>query len=158
MAGRKSKYHTHVQPKLKLIQNWCKDGDIEATIVKRLGVAMSTFCEYKLKYAELVEALKNGKEEIDYMVENALLKRALGYKTLEKHKEIDKDGNEKIKEILKEVAPEVIAQIFWLKNRRPDKWRDKHDINQNNANFENDGFIEAINGTAKEDWEDDNNS
>lgn len=124
-AGRKSKYETHVLPKLKLIKNWCRDGDIEETICKKLGIAVSTFGEYKIKYSELVEVLKIGKEEIDYKVENALLKRALGYKTKEIHKTEDYNGNVQIKEVIKEVFPDTTAAIFWLKNRKRKEWNEK---------------------------------
>lgn len=127
-SGCKSKYFTHVEPRLTSIKNWCKDGEIEATICKRLGVSVSVFNEYKQKYPELVEALKNGKEDIDYMVENSLLKRALGYKYKEVHKMITDAGETITKEILKEVPPDVTAQIYWLKNRKPVQWRDRHEI------------------------------
>lgn len=125
MAGRKNKYETHVKPKLELIQNWCKDGLIELEICKRLGVGVSTFAKYKNDNSELREALKNGKEEIDYMVENALLKRALGHKIKELKKTTNEEGEESMVEIIKEVPAEVVACIFWLKNRKPEKWRDK---------------------------------
>jgi ACT domain-containing protein len=126
--GRKSKWETHVKPKLKLIQNWCKDGDIEEVICKKLGVGVSTFARYKDEFKELREVLKNGKAEIDYMVENALLKRALGSKTKELKKTIDAEGNEIITETVKEIVPDTTAQIFWLKNRKPEQWRDKKHI------------------------------
>ena len=125
---KKHYYELRVQPKLKLIQNWCKDGELEATICKRLGVGISTFARYKNKYEELREALKNGKMEIDYMVENSLLKKALGYKIKEVQKITDPDGGLTIKETLKEIPPDTTAQIFWLKNRVKDKWRDVNKV------------------------------
>lgn len=78
-GGRKSKYESHVQDRLFEIQCWARDGLIDEQIANNLGVAYSTFREYVKKYPALSAALKRGKEVIDYQVENALLKRALGY-------------------------------------------------------------------------------
>ena len=66
--------------------------------------------------------------EIDYMVENSLLKKALGYKIKEVQKITDPDGGLTIKETLKEIPPDTTAQIFWLKNRVKDKWRDVNKV------------------------------
>lgn len=137
MAGeRKSKYHTHVEPKLLLIEAWARDGMIEEDIAKKLGVAYSTFRKYRDEQEALSAALKRGKEVADVEVENALFKRAVGYQYDEVTKElmtvITDDGPKKelvvTKRVTKEVQPDVTAQIFWLKNRRPDKWRDKQEI------------------------------
>lgn len=70
---------------------------------------------------------KKGKEVVDIEVENALLKRALGYSYEEKKVEVSEEGT-KVTKTIKEVVPDTTAQIFWLKNRRPDRWRDKQDI------------------------------
>lgn len=120
----KSKYFTHVEPKLELIECWARDGLTDEQIAKNLGVAVSTFNEYKNKYPEFSESLKKGKEIIDYQVENALLKRALGYE----YEEITYENGEETKRVVKQVAPDTTAQIFWLKNRKPQQWRDKKDI------------------------------
>lgn len=84
MAGRKSKYESHVESRLFEIEHWARDGLIEEEICKRLGVGVSTFNEYKLKYLELTEALKKGREISDYEVEDALFKKATGYEFEEK--------------------------------------------------------------------------
>lgn len=133
MAGRKNKYITHVQPKLILIEGWCREGLIEKDIAKKLGVAYSTFRKYKNEYSALSAALKKGKEIADYEVENSLFKRAVGYEYEEKKviNYINEDGTEREfkREVQKkQVPPDVTAQIFWLKNRKPDKWRDKQEI------------------------------
>ena len=60
-------------------------------------------------------------------MENALLKRALGYTYTETKKERTAEGV-RTTTTIKEVVPDTTAQIFWLKNRRPDRWRDKQDI------------------------------
>lgn len=120
----KSKYLTHVEPKLKLIEGWARDGLTDEQIAKNLNIAYSTFKEYKNKYPAFSATLKRGKEIVDYEVENALLKRALGYE----YDEITYENGEEVKRVTKQVAPDTTAQIFWLKNRKPDKWRDKKDV------------------------------
>lgn len=137
-GGRKGKYYSHVEPKLLLIEAWARDGFTIEQIAEKLGVAASTFFDYKNKYPELSEALKKGQEVADVEVENALFKRAIGYRydevTREATKVKDPDTGEWVdvmaetKRVTKEVQPDVTAQIFWLKNRRPDVWRDKKDV------------------------------
>lgn len=140
-GGRKSKYQTHVEPKLLLVEAWARDGMVQEDIAKKLGVAMSSFSDYKNKFPELSEALKRGQEVVDVEVENALLKRAMGYRYEEVTKEPgtieDEESGElkrvmvETKRVTKEVQPDVTAQIFWLKNRKPDVWRDKQQVDTN---------------------------
>ncbi|WP_291563694.1 MULTISPECIES: helix-turn-helix transcriptional regulator [unclassified Clostridium] len=141
----KSKYETNVKDKLMLVEGWARNGLTDEQIAKNLGIAYSTFREYKKKYSALSAALKKGKEVIDFEVENALLKRALGYEyeevTQERVLRKDERGQpitdihgfplyEMVvtKKVKKEVTPDTTAQIFWLKNRKPQEWRDKRDI------------------------------
>lgn len=123
-GGRRSKYHTHVEPRLIEVEGWARDGLIDEQIAKNLGVAVSTFHSYKNKFPELRESLKRGKEVVDREVENALLKRALGYQYVE----ITEENGVETKRVIKHVSPDTTAQIFWLKNRKPADWRDKRDI------------------------------
>lgn len=96
----KGKYQRWLEPDgLTLLEGWARDGLTDEQIAKNCGCNAGTLYEWKKKYPEISEALKKGKEVVDYEVENALLQSA-------------RDGN-------------TTAQIFWLKNRRPDKWRDK---------------------------------
>src|SRR5690606_41175172 len=69
-GGRKSKYHTHVEPRLKEIEAWARDGLTDEQIAKNLGVAYSTFRKYKDEYPAFSAALKKGKEVVDIEVEN----------------------------------------------------------------------------------------
>lgn len=125
----KTKYETVVFPNLELIERWKRNGANEEEIAKRLGIAYSTFNVYKNQKSELSEALKKGAEIVDTEVENALLKRALGYNYNETTKERNEDGELVVTKIVtKQVAPDTTAQIFWLKNRCPDKWKDKKEI------------------------------
>lgn len=110
------------------ITAWARDGLTEEQISHNMGISLTTLKEWKKKYQAIATALKKGKEVIDFEVENALLKRALGYETSEEKIVIrDFDGKVfKEKTITKKsVPPDTTAQIFWLKNRKPDYWRDK---------------------------------
>ena len=102
------------------LEGWARDGLTDRQIAQNAGITESTLYEWKNKYPEISESLKKGKEIVDYQVENALLKKALGYKTTEMR--LTKDGD--LVEVEKEVPGDVAAQIFWLKNRKPDKWKD----------------------------------
>lgn len=95
-----AKYQEWLDPDgLTLLEGWARDGLTEEQIARNIGCGLSTLKEWKNKFPAILDALKRGKEVVDFEVENALLKSAM-------------DGN-------------TTAQIFWLKNRRPDKWRDK---------------------------------
>lgn len=101
----KGKYEYWLSPEgVLLIEGWARDGLTDEQIAHNMGITRETLRVWKNKYSVISVTLKNGKEVIDYKVENALLNSAL-------------EGN-------------TTAQIFWLKNRRPDKWRDKiNDVN-----------------------------
>ena len=133
MAGRKSYWGTRIEPRLKEIAAWCRDGYTDKLICEALGISVDTFCKYKLLKPELAEALKVNKAIADLTVENSLYMRANGYKYKEVVKEIRTDANGNIiakhaKETEKTVLPDVTGQIFWLKNRQPGKWRDRQQL------------------------------
>ena len=115
---------------LILLQGWARGGLTEEKIAKKCSVSPSTLSEWKNKFPEIAEALKEGKEVIDTLVENALLKRALGYTYEEntyERKQITEEGDTGMvltKTVTKEVIPDTTAQIFWLKNRKKAEWRD----------------------------------
>lgn len=123
-AGRKSKYATHVKPKLGDIVEWCKKGLTEEEICKLLSVSTSAFANYKNEYVELQDALKEGKTVADDTVVQALYKTAVGYDYTEQA--VTNSGD--IVEVRKYSKPNTTAQIFWLKNRRRDDWRDKQEV------------------------------
>jgi hypothetical protein len=131
----KSKYFTHVEPKLDEVLKWAKDGLSDKQIAMNLGIAYSTFREYRDKHSALSAILKKGKESSNKQVENALFKRALGYDYEEVIEELitnDITGIEElkvVKKVTKVAHPDTTAIIFWLKNRMPDKWKnDPHKV------------------------------
>lgn len=143
-----NKYKSHVEPKLGIIEGWARDGLTDEQIAKNLGVAYSTFNDYKVKHPELSEALKEGKSVIDLEVENALLKRALGYSYKETMIEKSETGS-KTRVTTKQVVPDVTAQIFWLKNRKPKQWRDRVEAPQDSSEDKLAKLCKAITEAAK---------
>lgn len=121
----KGKYKEWLKPeKLTLLEGWARDGLTDEQIAKNIGIRRETFIEWKKKYPNISNTIKKGKEVIDYEVENALLKAALGFEYEETVTE--KNGDKVLMKKMKRYAqPNSTALIFWLKNRRPDKWRDK---------------------------------
>lgn len=127
-GGRKSKYTTHVLPNLERIPSWRKQGLTEEQIARKLGVAMSTFSDYKLKYSELMEVLKKGKEHLVEELETSLFKRAMGYDTEEVKIEKNENGVViRTTTTTKHIVPDVGAIAFALKNLTT-TWRDRQDI------------------------------
>lgn len=108
------------------MEGWARDGLTNEQIAHNMGITSKTLYEWQNKYSDISDTLKRGKEVIDRQVENALLKRALGYKYEEVTEEESEHGSKR-KVTIKEVIPDTTAQIFWLKNRKPNEWRDKHE-------------------------------
>lgn len=92
------------------VEKLCKLGATDEQIAEFFDVAVATIYNWKNKHPEFVEAIKNGKVIADMQVSNSLFRRAVGY-------EMPDTG--------KHVSPDVTAQIFWLKNRQPEYWRDR---------------------------------
>ena len=126
-VGRPSKYKGDetccIAYKLALL------GLIDIKIAEYLEVNQDTIYEWKKKYPEFSEALKKGKIIADGEVVESLYRRATGYDYFEE-KDV-KDGNTyDIVSLKKHSPPDVGACMAWLKNRQPEIWRDKHDIEQ----------------------------
>lgn len=149
----KSKWED-IKDKLTLVEGWARDGLTDEQIANNLGISKQTFYTYKKKHLDFFDSLKKGKEIVDYEVENALLKRALGYSYIETTKEVkynkEKDKYEMIttKEVTKNVVPDTTAQIYWLKNRRAGKWKDKRDEDSDDNQISK---VEQLLQTIKED-------
>ena len=97
------------------IRGWCLDGLIDKQIYKNMGISRTTFYKWKNENSEFADLLKRGKEIADREVENALFKSATGF--------MGPDD--------KYYPPNTTAQIFWLKNRKQDEWRDKRETDVN---------------------------
>lgn len=131
----KGKYQKWLTPDGRLLlEVWARDGLTDEQIAHNMGIRRSTLAEWKTKYPDISDALKKGKEVVDIEVENALLKRAKGFEYTEtKIEQSAKDGR-KVTLTKRYVAPETAAAIFWLKNREPEKFREKP--SENSAAFE----------------------
>lgn len=112
------------------IRGWCLDGLIDKQIYKNMGISRTTFYKWKSENSEFADLLKRGKEIADREVENALFKSATGF--------IGPDD--------KYYPPNTTAQIFWLKNRKQDDWRDKRetDVNVSTPISDTASKVEAI--------------
>lgn len=119
------------EDKLVLIEGWARDGLSNEQIAKNIGINECTIYDWKKKEPKISNALKKGKEVADYEVENALYKKALGYTVEIKEQKVDKDGcvHDTTREV--HIPADTLAQIYWLKNRKPEKWRDKVEVSTN---------------------------
>lgn len=125
-----AKYARWLEPEgLTLIEGWARWGLTEKQIAKNMGCSLSTLNAWKKDHPEILQSLKKGKEVSDFEVENALYKRATGYEIEETVTKTVK-GKEVTETVKKRIPPDTTAAIFWLKNRRPDRWRDRPDPDQ----------------------------
>lgn len=161
--GAKSKYTEWLTPDgLLRIEGWARDGLSLAQIAHNVGVADSTFRRWKEENEALSAAIKRGNAPVDLEVENAMLKSALGHKetvrkAIKVKTEKQKVGEGKIVEEHIEyvdeevyIPPQVVAQIFWLKNRRPDKWKDKVEQTVITEVEDLTPLVEMLNGSENE--------
>lgn len=150
-TGAKGKYHKWLdQDGLLLLSGWARDGLTDEQIAHNMGVAYSTLRLWKDKHSAISAALKKSKEVVDTEVENALYKKALGYnaeikKTFKiKCVDYDPDTGKRIREYEElqigidevHVPADTTAQIYWLKNRKPEQWRDRQDVEVNAQTLE----------------------
>lgn len=109
------------------ISTWLGKGLLEKTIAKNLGVSVGTWEKYKVEHPELREAIKKGNRVIVREVEDALVKRALGFEYTETKITRKKDPDGRVNEhteIQKRYSPpDVGACCFILKNKDKDHWK-----------------------------------
>ena len=160
----KSKAEKWLEPDgLLRIEGWARDGLTEEQIAKNMGVSRSTLSDYKVKYPDILRAIKNSKEVADREVENALFNKATGYTVKLKkpmkvrHVEYDEQTGKKIAEYERieyieeevHVPADTTAQIFWLKNRKSNEWRDKVTVTDESSLEKLDELISSIDTLAK---------
>ena len=130
--GRPSRYTSCVLVHFEEIRGWTRDGIPEEEQAKRLGIAYSSWCNYKRAYPEFRELLSHTKDLVDSQMVGATYKRALGYTVLTHEKEYqyiyDKAGKLVERRLVKEREKEVHVpgepslQMYWLRHRRKDEW------------------------------------
>ena len=125
--------------KLLLLEAWARDGLTDEQIAGNMGINVRTLYNWKKRSIPIFQSLKIGKEVADIEVENALRKKALGFREKEQsvstRKTVEYENGKRVREITEPIVtevekyypPDTTAQIFWLKNRKPDKWRDKQE-------------------------------
>jgi hypothetical protein len=123
---------------LKDVERYCDAGLTDSQLATVLNIGLSTLYTWKnenhaMYWPEFVEAIKRGKELSDDRVERSLWERANGYEHEDEEIKVVSDGQGKGSSIervpvIKHYPPDPLSMIFWLKNRRPEKWRDKRDI------------------------------
>ena len=134
--GRPSKYKPeYAEQAYKL----CLLGATDKDLADFFETTEQTINAWKQQHPDFLESLKNGKEVADAEVAASLYKRARGYQ----YEERTIEGGELTKTVVKEVPPDTGAAMAWLKNRRPQAWRDKQDI-------EHSGSMVIIEGEVKE--------
>ena len=125
---------------LKKIQSWFRDGLSDVQVAKNMGISKTTFYDWMNKYPAMSDSVKKGKQPVDFEVENALLKRAVGYEIEETNTFITMNSKgekvQKVTKTKKHISPDATAAIFWLKNRRPDKWRKTNPAFEGKAEIE----------------------
>lgn len=150
----KGKYHAWLQEdNLIRIESWARMGLTNEQIAKNIGINADTFYTWLKKYPEISESIKKGKAPIDFEVENALFKRAIGYEYEEIEtiiEEIDGKQRKRIKKIKKVALPETSAMIFWLKNRKPEQWRKLNPVVEAKLNAETEKLLKEAENLSLE--------
>lgn len=137
VGGRPSSYRPEYAEQA---YHQCLAGATDAVLAEFFGVAESTINAWKNQYPEFSEAIKSGKAPADGNVASALYNRAVGAEWVEeqaiKCKTVEYENGKRVREeervevveVTRRAPPDTTAAIFWLKNRRPDVWRDKQDL------------------------------
>ena len=125
---------------LVLIGGWARDGLSKEQIAENMGICRDTLYEWEKKFTDISDALKKGREVADRNVENALYNKAIGFTATDRvvstKKTVEYENGKRVREVTepcvieveKYFPPDTTAEIFWLKNRKPDKWRDKQNV------------------------------
>lgn len=109
---------------LRLLRGWARSGLDDRKIAERMEIEWKTLLRWKRKHPNIAQALNAQREVVDYQVEDALLRKALGYQSAERKVEITSKGERKEVETVKQVGPDVSAINLWLKKRKPECWGD----------------------------------
>lgn len=127
-----------------MIEGWARQGLTDEQIAKNMGIKKSTFYDWLKKYPDISESLKKGKAPVDFEVENALYKRAVGFKYEEietVEEEVDGVFKTRVKRTQKTALPDTSAIIFWLKNRKPEQWRKMNPVIENKLKAETEKLL-----------------
>lgn len=122
----KSKYNKETFP--VLARDWARQGFSDAQVAKKLGISKGTLYNYCKQHSEFKAALSEGKEIVDALIEDTLIKRVMGYEYIETTTTKRGDKVVEEKETTKMVLPNPDLIKFYLINRRKDRWRLRQDL------------------------------
>lgn len=115
---------------LMLVAGWARTGYSIGDIARMMGVSNNVFRRWYDKYPKFRRAVKTNKDVVDYKVENALLKSALGYSAKEsrvlvtmRHGKVVETQRETL---TRDIAPQIGAIRMWLLNRQPEVWKNEN--------------------------------
>ena len=124
-VGRPTKYKEEFN---ELARKYCLLGATDKQLSDFLEISEATLNNWKTEHPEFLESIRKGKDVADMDVAEKLYKRAIGYQYKEESKILEGDKIVKKTETIKTMAPDTIAQMFWLKNRQKKHWRDTRNI------------------------------
>lgn len=126
-------------------------GLIDSELARFFEVTERTLHNWKIRHPEFFHAIKKGRAMADGEVAASLYHRAIGYSHPE-DKIMQYQGEPVVVKTTRHYPPEPVAAIFWLKNRRPDKWSDKPQAQHDGG--ESTSFVDALKGAAAKIWKD----
>ena len=126
--GRKSAYKEEYA---QLAENYSLLGATDKEMADLFGVTERTLNQWKKDYPEFLQSLKKGKSIADANVASRLYNRAIGYNCKATKFATSNGKITDSKEFIEHYPPDTTAAIFWLKNRQPEKWRDKKEVDAN---------------------------
>jgi len=110
---------------LQKINEWASKGLTKANVAKNIGINEKTFYKWEKDHEVIADAYRRGAVKPDQIVQNKLFERALGTTITEVTEELNEFGDLVIsKRVTKQLPPDTTAQIFWLKSRMPEQWRE----------------------------------
>lgn len=122
-TGRPTLYRDEYVEQAKKLGNL---GATDKELADFFNITLGTLHNWKVAHPEFLSSIRAGKAALDERVEDSLYHKAMGY-TYDAVKIFNNDG-EIIEHAYREhIPPSDTAMIFWLKNRRPERWRDKSD-------------------------------
>lgn len=129
--GRPTVFNEVVQEKILAL---AKQGATDVELAEAIGVSDRTIRYWKVQHADFFPALKECKDLADQMVEASLFQRACGYshpaeKILTNFNRFTGEVEVERVQYIEHYPPDTVAAIFWLKNRQPERWREKPDPN-----------------------------
>ena len=125
---RQDRYDVLISPRMESIFRMASEGATKTQICQHLAVRVDDFTLFCKEHPTLNDAYEEGRATADGFVENALFERAKGCKVTEVSTTVLPEGGSMKKTTVKQLPPDVTACTIWLKNRQPDVWRDKQEL------------------------------